>query len=605
MKTKLCLALAIAFMASLLVAQTTGDYRTAASGNWNSTATWEYYNGTTWVPATATPTSADGVITVLSSHTVTVTAPVTVDQFIVYGAVVVNSGVTMTIGAGTQADLDLQVYGIVTVDGSLVLSHTGNAYSLVEVYSGGTLLINGTYNVASAGASANTTITNINSGATLEFGPTGLVTGGQQTAGEVRLLTGSTLVVTSASGVNGHFTAYNQDVILICSNDANFVFTGTASGQVTGTFLPVSPITINDLTFDNPNGVSFTNTTNVVNGTFYVTDNSYVGGTNTPAVDGYDSQYIDIAESGTLLSNFVATFSTTAPDDPDYNVDRTWSIVSTTTATKLVTFYWDAADDGSYPWSALDPPAVSINGVLQSTVAWSPSNPRAITISMSTFSATDVITIGRANGQTLPVELSSFTATLYSGFFVRISWVTQSEYNCMGYYLHRASSNQLSEAAIISPLIQGTNTTEQHSYTYVDREIYSTGTYYYWLQMLDYDGSYFYYGPQSIYVYADGDPEVIPGIPIHTEITAAYPNPFNPEINIDYSLVGNANVRIDIFNSRGQLVRNLVDRNLETGNYRVLWNGKGTYGNSLTSGVYLIRMTSGEHTSNRKIILAK
>ena len=39
-------------------ASASGDYSTAASGNWNSTATWQKYNGTSWIAAVATPTSA-------------------------------------------------------------------------------------------------------------------------------------------------------------------------------------------------------------------------------------------------------------------------------------------------------------------------------------------------------------------------------------------------------------------------------------------------------------------------------------------------------------------------------------------------------------------
>src|SRR6185295_6090868 len=56
-----------------------GDYRSVASGNWNSISTWETFNGTSWVAATATPTNSDGVITIRNGHTVTITASVTYD----------------------------------------------------------------------------------------------------------------------------------------------------------------------------------------------------------------------------------------------------------------------------------------------------------------------------------------------------------------------------------------------------------------------------------------------------------------------------------------------------------------------------------------------
>lgn len=68
--------------------QTTDDYRTRQSGNWNALTTWERYNGTTWQTLTGTapltlPASGDNNITILNGHIVTVTANVTIDQVII------------------------------------------------------------------------------------------------------------------------------------------------------------------------------------------------------------------------------------------------------------------------------------------------------------------------------------------------------------------------------------------------------------------------------------------------------------------------------------------------------------------------------------------
>ena len=64
-------------------AQTTGDYRSVASGNWNIAATWERYNGTAWVAAIGSPTSSDGVITIRNGNTVTANTSLTIDQTVV------------------------------------------------------------------------------------------------------------------------------------------------------------------------------------------------------------------------------------------------------------------------------------------------------------------------------------------------------------------------------------------------------------------------------------------------------------------------------------------------------------------------------------------
>ncbi|MDX2002448.1 MAG: hypothetical protein SFW35_08445 [Chitinophagales bacterium] len=105
------------------LAQANGDYRTQASGNWNSTTTWQTYSGGAWGPAAVTPTNTNGVITI--SHNVTVTANVSADQVTVDAgaSVTVNTGVTWTLANGTGTDLT--VNGTVTNTGTITF--TGNA----------------------------------------------------------------------------------------------------------------------------------------------------------------------------------------------------------------------------------------------------------------------------------------------------------------------------------------------------------------------------------------------------------------------------------------------------------------------------------------------
>jgi hypothetical protein len=100
-------------------AASSGDYRSKASGNWSSTSTWEKFNGTTWAAATSTPTSADGVIEILSGHTVTVTVDVTADQLIVdAGAnIIINSSRYLYTNNGSGTDLVNK--GTITVNGYL------------------------------------------------------------------------------------------------------------------------------------------------------------------------------------------------------------------------------------------------------------------------------------------------------------------------------------------------------------------------------------------------------------------------------------------------------------------------------------------------------
>src|SRR5436853_7883383 len=65
-------------------AATAGDYRAKATGNWQNIAKWERYNGTLWVAAIDTPTSADAVITIQSGYTSTGNASFTGEQLVVH-----------------------------------------------------------------------------------------------------------------------------------------------------------------------------------------------------------------------------------------------------------------------------------------------------------------------------------------------------------------------------------------------------------------------------------------------------------------------------------------------------------------------------------------
>ena len=127
-------------LSGIAVTPASGAFRTAQSGNWNSTSTWQTNNGTSWVAATSPPTSASGVITIQSGHTVTVTANVTNDQVVVLsgGQITVNSGVTLTIANGTGTDLD--IFGTVNVLGTMTINASGD----VVVESGGVLANAGT-----------------------------------------------------------------------------------------------------------------------------------------------------------------------------------------------------------------------------------------------------------------------------------------------------------------------------------------------------------------------------------------------------------------------------------------------------------------------------
>jgi|ADurb_Cas_02_Slu_FD_contig_123_37174_length_16996_multi_3_in_2_out_0_3 hypothetical protein len=204
----------------------------------------------------------------------------------------------------------------------------------------------------------------------------------------------------------------------------------------------------------------------------------------------------------------------------------------------------------------------------------------------------------------LPVELSTFTASMnITNDAVNLMWVTQTESNMIGYRILRGNSDVLAEAEDQNTLIPATNTSQPVSYMYSDTVIQPEQSYYYWLEALDMDGTNTFFGPIAITVPGEG--EYTPVIPLATGISSLYPNPFNPDLTISYSVKTSLPVKIDIVNMRGQIIQTLVNENKEAGVYRQNWNGTGSDGRLCSSGVYFVRMQAGGEEYYAKAILLK
>ncbi len=91
-----------------------------------------------------------------------------------------------------------------------------------------------------------------------------------------------------------------------------------------------------------------------------------------------------------------------------------------------------------------------------------------------------------------------------------------------------------------------------------------------------------------------------------TDLNATnYPNPFNPKTTIQFNNPQAGEVTVDIYNLKGQLVKNLVNRDMEQGVHKIVWNGTNNANNISASGVYFYKIKSGNATATKKIILMK
>jgi hypothetical protein len=86
-----------------------------------------------------------------------------------------------------------------------------------------------------------------------------------------------------------------------------------------------------------------------------------------------------------------------------------------------------------------------------------------------------------------------------------------------------------------------------------------------------------------------------------------YPNPFNPETRISYTIgtSGFSHVRLQIFNVLGQKVKTLVDEWQAPGAHEVTWDGKNESGGNAASGIYLYRLEADQFKQTKKMVLIR
>ena len=84
-----------------------------------------------------------------------------------------------------------------------------------------------------------------------------------------------------------------------------------------------------------------------------------------------------------------------------------------------------------------------------------------------------------------------------------------------------------------------------------------------------------------------------------------YPNPFNPTTEIRFTLPERLKVSVFVYNTLGQKVRTVLAAFREAGNHSVKWDGRNDAGQPVASGIYLYRVTAGQNSVIKKMILLK
>ncbi len=193
---------------------------------------------------------------------------------------------------------------------------------------------------------------------------------------------------------------------------------------------------------------------------------------------------------------------------------------------------------------------------------------------------------------TIPVELAMFTASTKDGS-VHLKWQTATETNNKGFEIERKTGNS---NWIALGFVQGYGTTtENHNYSFIDKNSTSEKCYYR-LKQIDFDGTVNY----------SSEIEVGSNVIKSYAIGQNYPNPFNPSTLISFSVPKESRVSLKIFNSVGQLVKELVNGVKAPGTYDVKFDAS-----QLSSGIYFYSIEAnatngtGIFKNTKKMILVK
>lgn len=82
-----------------------------------------------------------------------------------------------------------------------------------------------------------------------------------------------------------------------------------------------------------------------------------------------------------------------------------------------------------------------------------------------------------------------------------------------------------------------------------------------------------------------------------------YPNPFSLQTNISFVIPESSQSTLDVFNTKGQLIRTLKNEYLIEGQYNFLWNADTFHGKKVPAGIYYIRLVSGKMSAIRKMLV--
>jgi hypothetical protein len=187
-----------------------------------------------------------------------------------------------------------------------------------------------------------------------------------------------------------------------------------------------------------------------------------------------------------------------------------------------------------------------------------------------------------------PTGLRSFnTAVRERG--IEISW-RLSEAGATGFVILRAEGRGGEFRHLPSPEI----TREGLSCTFIDNSCEPGRDYYYRVDVLENHEQWTLFETDALSIPAQQ-------LALHQN----HPNPFNPTTTISFMLPETSHANLSVYDLEGKLVITLIDGEVEEGHKQITWDGTGSHGNRVSSGVYYYRLQAEKKVLTRKMVLLK
>ena len=516
----------ICFSSQFVIAQSAGDYRTnfvGAVGSWSNIAIWETYNGVSWGPAAAYPTSADGVITISAGDSVNldnITPDPTIDQVVVDGSLIIfQETVTLADGAGD----DIVVNGRLSIGLSGVLQGPGTVLvnpgftPALQIRNGGNL---GVTTVANGDVQFLNGVI-LSGGATVTLGSV-LTT---WTSGNITF-SGAAPVTLINTGVMVSISTSNDNITLVGGSPAfvnNGIFGRNNSLGILGFGVP----TLNNGAIAGQGTISINNVFS--NPGIWAPGNAYGVLTITP-------------NGNTLFTGTTETqiqFSSTSTP-PSNNTDQL--VINSAGATAL---------DGQL--TILDDPgaALGVYTIINTTGGGTLTGTFSSVVKPSNF-GDPVYT-----GTSVTIEKLSLVPVIWHSFNVlatnkkvQVSWKTMQESNSSHFDIEHSTNG--TNYTSVGKIKAKENSPVVSSYSFVHGNPDLTGKNYYRLKQVDLDGKFTYSEIRSVR-FNEGKAAVIVALP-------------NPVKDILQVAVQADDVSIHISDMNGRIYRRL---NLRAGNHQV------------------------------------